>query len=418
MLRARSCQFALLGDILVYRTFAVSILTLALLGTAACDPRWDKGERDYQAPLDQQQVCRDPMSDPKVLGTHHAADEALRKALLGGPVDPAAEARKALDAGDFRLAGALTGTNVSTSIYGAECRMQGGLAARAVRVVAFVDGEGVETPGPDYLPKAEKFARGYNAAVLADKRYPYADICRPFEGKVKPDQDDAEKTEGASAPARPFGFADLGPISSSPTLAQVARRGTVDRLDRMIRTGKYDVNAPDQFGMTPLAWAIAYRRRGAADLLLRSGANPGGAMCQTIFDRHSPMQVARAQQWIGMLRRMQPLVSEDDFNSLQELPRLAVGGIDQFNEGLTKLNERFEDKFRKNKYLTRHRVYFTVDEEGHATACRIEPTTTYPDYDKQICDLGLGGLHWKPARSVFGNVIAGESSLIVGVRTR
>lgn len=406
----------LLGDSLVYRTFAVPILTLALLGTAACDPRWDQGEKDRQEALGREQVCRDPMSEPEMLRKQRRADEALREALQKDGPDPVAEARKAVDAGDFRLVGALTAEGVSTSVYGAQCRMHGGVASRAVRVVTFIDGPLGDDPGPVYRDKAEKFARGYNAAMLADPRYPYGDICRPFEGKVG--QDEGEGTAEPSRVDRPFGFADIGPLSSSPTLGELARRGSVARLDRMIRTGKHDVNAPDLFGMTPLAWAIAYRRRGASDLLLRAGASAAGSACQTIFDRHSPMQVARAQQWIGMLRRMEPLVSEDDFNSLQELPRLADGDIDRFNEGLTRINESFEKQFRNNRYLTRHRVYFTVDAEGNATACRIEPTTTYEDYDKQICDLGLGTLHWKPARGVFGNVIAGESSLIVGVRTK
>lgn len=400
---------------MAHRSFFLMILTLALLGTAACDPRWDQGEKDRQEPLGSEQVCRDGLSDPVVLRAQRESDEALRNALRRGDADPAVLARNAAGTGDFRLAGALTEDGVSTSIYGAECRFRGGVAARSVRVVTFINDEPADGGDPEHLAKAEKFARAYNAAMLADERYPYADICRPFAGGQDADEQDADEL---SSSRHRFGFADLEPLRQSPTLAEVARRGAVARLDRMIRTGKYDVNAPDLFGMTPLAWAIAYRRRGVSDLLLRAGATPAGAACQTIFDRHSPMQVARAQQWIGMLRRMQPLVSEDDFNSLQELPRLSDGDIDRFNEGLDRLNERFEPKFRNNKWITRHRVYFTVDEKGEATACRVEPSTPYPDYDKQICDLGLGVLHWKPARGVFGNVIEGESSLIVGVRTQ
>jgi hypothetical protein len=403
---------------LVYRTCAFSILTLALLGSAACDPRWDKGEKALQEEPAAEQVCQDPLSDPEVLREQRLADEALRKALMRDDPDPAAQARKALDAGDFRLAGALTAHGVSTSIYGAQCRMRGGVGSRTVRVVAFIDDAAGGAPGADYLARAEKFARGYNVAVLADERYPYSDICRPFEGEVDLTPPEEEQRKEPLWSDRPFGFADLGPLPSSPTLAEVVRRGSVARLDRMLRTGKYDVNEPDLFGMTPLAWAIAYRRRGAADLLLRADARPAGSTCQTIFDRYSPMQVARAQQWIGMLRRMQPLVSEEDFNSLQELPRLAAGDIDRFNQGLDDLNKRFEEQFRGNKYLTKHRIYFTVDADGNATACRIEPATGYEDYDRQICELGLEELNWKPARGVFGNVIAGEASLFVGVRSR
>lgn len=400
---------------MVHRSVVLSILMLALLGTAACDPRWDQGETDRQEPLGSPQVCRDELSDPVVLHAQRVSDEALRKALRRGTADPVALAGEAAASGDFRLAGAITENGVSTSIYGAQCRLRGGVASRSVRVLTFMDGPPDDARSADYLAKAEKFARAYNAAMLADGRYPYSDICRPLDGKPAFMQDDAAES---SSPDHGFGFADLGPLPPSPTLAEVARRGAVARLDRMIRTGRFNVNEPDLFGMTPLAWAIAYRRRGVSDLLLRAGASPGGAACQTIFDRHSPMQVARAQQWIGMLRRMQPLVSEDDFNSLQELPRLSDGDLDRFNEGLDKLNERFEEKFRKNKWITRHRIYFTVDEEGRATACRVEPSTTYPDYDEQMCALGLGILHWKPARGVFGNVIEGESSLVVGVRTQ
>lgn len=394
---------------MVYRTLTASLLSLVLLGTAACDPRWDKGERDTQDPLGAQSVCRDKMSDPEVLRAQRLADASLRTSIREGRADPAVEAAKAVAAGDFRLIGAATQSGVSTSLYGAECRIQGGLPSRTVRVIAFVEDEAAKA-----VP-AEEFGRSYNAALLADAGYPYGDICRAADA-VTADLDNDAETPSLSN--RPFGFLDLEPLRSSPTLGGVARRGSVARLERMIQSGSYDVNEPDMFGMTPLAWAIAYRRRGASDVLLRADASPGGSKCQTIFDRYSPMQVARAQQWIGMLRRMEPLVSEDEFNSLQELPRIAPGDIDRFNIGLAELNERFADEFRDNKWITRHRVYFTVDEEGEATGCRVEPSTTYEDYDKQICDLGLGVLHWKPARGVFGNVISGESSLIVGVRTR
>ncbi len=408
--KGATCLLTFQGDSLVYRALTASLLSLAMLGTAACDPRWDQGEKDLQEPLGSPSVCQDKMSDPDVLRARRLADSSLRKALREGRGDPAEEAAHAVERGDFRLAGAVTESGVSTALYGAECRMQGDLPSRTVRVIAFVEDDGAEK-----APPQEQFGRAYNAALLENPAYPYADVCRPTES-VTP-EDDAGSEKGPLA-NRPFGFMELEPLRTSPTLAEVARRGAVGRLERMIRTGDYDVNEPDLFGMTPLAWAIAYRRRGASDVLLREGSSPGGSRCQTIFDRYSPMQVARAQQWIGMLRRMQPLVSEDEFNSLQELPRIAAGDIDRFNMGLAELNESFEDEFRGNRWITRHRVYFTVDEEGEATGCRVEPSTTYEDYDVQICDLGLRVLHWKPARGVFGNVISGESSLIVGVKTR
>ena len=192
---------------------------LALVGTAACDPRWDQGEKDRQQALGGQHVCQDELSDPDVLHAQRDADKALRKALRKGAPDPVGLARRAADSGDFRLVGALTGEGVSTSIYGAQCRLRGGVASRAVRILTFTGGEADDPQEPGYRARAEKFARTYNAAMLADERYPYADICRPLEGE--PDLVDEEKSE-TSAPGQGFGFADLGPLHSSPTLAEVA----------------------------------------------------------------------------------------------------------------------------------------------------------------------------------------------------
>ncbi|SLJ86170.1 ankyrin repeat domain-containing protein [Novosphingobium mathurense] len=404
------------------RTLAVSLLCLTLLGTAACDPRPVSEENQDVNALEEigsESACIDELSDPELLRSQRRVDDALRKALLEGKaLDPAAQAAEALERGDFRLAGALTAKGVSTSVYGAQCRIMGGLSARAIRAVSFLDPVPAEKPGPDYLMRAETFARAYNAAILSDERYPYGDICRKFDGKVAFGEDGTLQVQDARPSDHAFGFADLGSVRSAPTLAELARRGSVSRLDGLLRSGQYDVNTPDLFGMTPLAWAIAYRRRGASDLLLRAESSPGGSRCQTIYDRRSPMQVARVQQWVGMLRRMQPLVTEDDFNALQELPRLSDGDIDRFNHGLTQLNDSFAAQFSKNRYLTKHRIYFTVNSEGESTGCRIEPATTYTDYDEKICALGLDVLHWKPARGVFGNVIDGEASLIVGVRSK
>src|SRR3546814_20334914 len=76
-----SLPSAFLGDSLVHRSVVLSILTLVLLGTAACHPLWDQGGKDRQEPLGSERVCRDDLSDPDVLGAHPEPNEALRTAF-------------------------------------------------------------------------------------------------------------------------------------------------------------------------------------------------------------------------------------------------------------------------------------------------------------------------------------------------
>ncbi|MEJ2459128.1 MAG: ankyrin repeat domain-containing protein [Novosphingobium sp.] len=275
------------------------------MATVGCTP--GEGQTDVMADGASVAQCGDVRGDPAKLAEMRRSDDDLVRALEGGKEpDPVASAKAALDAGDYRLAAATTPDGVSTELYDAQCRVLGGLKPWTVRVLTYEPDEAAAMGrGPD--DKATDFGRRYNAAVLGDPRYPYADVCRELDrAGLKPDFSDA----GEKGIALPYGFAELGPARMAYGLGAAARRGSVYDINVLIRRDKQDVNAPDMFGMTPLAWAIAYHRWPAAEALLRADASPTGASCQTAIDRESPLQVARIMRWSAMIRRLRPLVTE------------------------------------------------------------------------------------------------------------
>lgn len=385
-----------------------SILCLAALAGAGCAPGGNSG----QSGLDDAAVvdCGDIRADPVKLRAMRRSDKALVRALVGGGTpDPLAAAARALEAGDFRLAAATTPDGVSTELYGAQCRVLGGLKAWTVRALAFVPDEAAAL-GRGSADKTTDFGRRYNAAVLSDPRYPYADICRDVDrAGEKPDFSEAA-TKGIELP---YGYAELGVARMSHGLGAAARRGSVYDIGVLLRRDKQDVNAPDLFGMTPLAWAIAYHRWPAAEALLNAKASPTGAVCQTAIDRESPLQIARIMRWYGMIRRLRPLVTEEEFASLRQKPRWDDQSLSEFNHGLTALKERYRDDLRRIPF-SRHDLSFDVDRRGNTTSCALKPASDLPAFDKELCDLALEIVRWAPARDAFGTTVPESAKLVVG----
>lgn len=337
-------------------------------------------------------------------------DAALRKALERHPrPDPVTEARKALDAGDYRLAAATTPDGISTELYGAQCRVLGGLRPWTVRALAFVPDEAAAM-GKGPADKITDFGRRYNAAVLSDPRYPYADICRELtRAGDKPDYSDA----GTTGIELPYGFAELGPARMSYGMGAAARRGSVYDIEILLNRDKQPVNAPDMFGMTPLAWAISYHRWPAAEALLHAKASPTGAACQTAIDRESPLQVARIMRWDGMIRRLRPLVTEEEFANLRQKPRWDDTSLSEFNHALTELKERYGKELRKRPFA-RHDLVFEIDAKGNSLSCTIEPASDMPAFDEELCDLAVDIVRWAPARDAFGTTVPESAKLVVG----
>ena len=386
------------------RALTAAALSLAALGAAGCT------EREPAADTVPVAQCGEDRADPAKLAAMREADEALRKALSGGArPDPVVEAGRALAARDFRLAAATTPTGITTELYGAQCRVLGGLEPWTVRALAFVPDEAAAMGrGPD--DKVTDFGRRYNAAMLADPRYPYADVCREVDrAGPKPDFSEA----GTKGIEQPYGFAELGVARMAHGLGAAARRGSVYDINILITRDKQEVNAADMFGMTPLAWAIAYHRWPAAEALLDANANPIGATCQTAIDRESPLQVARIMRWDGMIRRLRPLVTEDEFASLRQKPRWEDASLLEFNHALTELKERYAKELRQQNF-TRHDLLFEVDAKGNSTACTLEPASNLPEFDKELCVPATEIVRWAPARDAFGTTVPESAKLVVG----
>ncbi|MCT2400148.1 ankyrin repeat domain-containing protein [Novosphingobium mangrovi (ex Huang et al. 2023)] len=388
------------------KLLAASVLCFASLGTAGCAQREDRGDGAAgDVPVAQ---CGDARADPARLAAIRESDAELVKALHDHG-DPVAEAQKALDAGDYRLAAATTPDRISTELYGAQCRILGGLKPWDVRALAFVPDEAAAMGrGPD--DKVTDFGRRYNAAILGDARYPYADICRDLD-RAGPEPDFSEA--GTKGIEQPYGFAELGPARMAYGLGAAARRGSVYDIRVLINRDKQDVDAPDMFGMTPLAWAIAYHRWPAAEALLKAKASPTGGACQTAIDRESPLQVARIMRWSAMIRRLRPLVTEEEFANLRQKPRWDDQSLTEFNHALTELKQRYEKVLRRSSFA-RHDLLFEVDDKGNSTSCSLEPASNSPEFDKELCDLAIEIVHWAPARDAFGVTVPESAKLVVG----
>ncbi len=456
------------GDTLLRRTIAASSLCLAALAVSGCEGSEpsDNGETYVQESPAAEPACNDPLADPATLERDRLADKALKALLATGQADPVAEAHKAAASGDFRLVAAVTLDGIDTTEFGAQCVLRGGLSPRMARVVTYFGDDALPTPAPIPIATGTEgageegedplgdFARTFNETLIADDAYPYRDVCRvvpAVEGEGKSDQAvkdskpvKADKKGASAKPAdaaasgktaerkvvkrngRDYGYANLGPLSESPTLADAARRGNVAVLRKLLEAPTADatgdaldglttIDSPDLFGMTPLAWAIAYRREAAARFLLSQHASPSGAQCQALVDRDSPMQIARALSWTALVLRMKSLVTEQEYNALAEEPALPDGNKAAFNAELAKLGDTYGTVFNKDT-MTRHELKFAIDSKGKIKSCSFEPKTVSTAFDADICRLGREQLHWKPARNAEGRTMPGDAKLVIRMR--
>lgn len=393
--------------LVIAKRLAAPVLCLALMALSGCGP--DDAPEDVIADGASLTRCGDQRADVKRLKVLRKADEAMRRALAGGSANAVAEAHKALDMGDYRLAAATTAQGIATEPYGIECRVIGGLAPWTVRALAYLP-DGTVPADEDIGGKVTGFGRRYNAAMLADPRYPYADVCRAVDKAGPRPPAPASEDEGV---VQPYGFAELGTARMIHGLGAAARRGSVSDIGILINRDRQDVNAPDLFGLTPLAWAVAYHRWPAAEALLEARASPIGATCQSAIDRESPMQVARVMRWGPMIRRMRPLVTEEEFAALRQKPRWTDASLSEFNHALTELKERYETMLRGQRF-TRHDLNFEVDARGNTTACAMDPASSSPTFDKELCGLAVEIVRWTPARDAFGTRVPETAKLVVG----
>ncbi|NBB14046.1 hypothetical protein GVN21_01600 [Caulobacter sp. SLTY] len=126
-------------------------------------------------------------------------------------------------------------------------------------------------------PKTEAamadYALRYNRAMLADPRFPYADICAQAKPRPQFTQNDIRQPdEWAGPPPAP-------PTSRPLSLGEAARHGTPASLDQWIARRADRLDEPDDFALTPLAWAVLHDRPEAVRSLLAAGADPYPTLC-------------------------------------------------------------------------------------------------------------------------------------------
>ncbi|RYF95261.1 MAG: ankyrin repeat domain-containing protein [Caulobacteraceae bacterium] len=131
------------------------------------------------------------------------------------------------------------------------------------------------------------YGKGYNLAMLQHPAFPYADICR-----VSNDWTRSTQGRGIASPKGWVG-PPLPPTSRPRSLGEAARHGTAAALDRWIAREKDQLDQADDFGMTPLAWAVAHDRPVAVRRLLRAGADPHPRDCR-MAQAASPLYMALA----------------------------------------------------------------------------------------------------------------------------
>lgn len=390
------------------RVLTATVLCLGAFGAVSCSKDAPKGNLGVEGAAVTQ--CGDLRADTKFLAQLRKSDISLRRKLKDGNANAVAEAHKALDSGDFRLIAATTASGISPEAYGVQCRMLGGLSPWTVRAVAFVPEGKVEGGQQKPDDALTGFGRRYNAAMLADPRYPYADVCRAVDkagpAPVLPENPDAGIEQ-------PYGFAELGVARMEHGLGAAARRGSIRDIGILLERDPKAIDRPDLFGLTPLAWAVAYHRWPAAQALLRAKADPIGGTCQTTIDRQSPLQIARIMRWYGVIRAMRPLVTEEQFASLRQKPRWDDASLVEFNHALTELKERYDTQLRGQSF-SRHDLNFQVDEQGNTTECRMDPGSVSPAFDKELCGLAVEIVRWTPARDAFGTRVPESAKLLVG----
>ena len=338
------------------------------------------------------------------------ASDRLFQIAASGTGNAVREAKRAADAGDFRFVGysALV-PGIVPAAYGVACRPDLSQDAQRSFVGPIFAASDVPASAANHRAEAEtaanysRFGRAFNATLLADPRYPYRDICRAAATVHPP------KPIVAGIRPQEYGFRDLASTDRPIDLHGAARRGTADALRRLIKAGPAKVDVADPLGMTPLAWAVAYRRSKQVAILLEAGARPAGASCGDQIAPTAPIQIARAMGWRAMVEAMLPHVPAVQVAMLKDAPVLTPDNRLALNAALAAIMKRHGDRLHSNAGRASHAI-LVVDRRGRAEGCKIEPATSPSDLGDDICQV-LRGRRWMPARALFGEPVRGEARM-------
>lgn len=351
-------------------------------------------------------LCQDKLSlsecvkHTSALEKQKVQDDALFANIETGSADPIIEANRATQRRDFRLFGySKLVPGIHPATQGIECRVDLEIVDRSYFRGMYA--------GTDVLPASEKeaqstskvakrynaFSNVYNKTVVQDPSYPWGDICRPVSESSK------HLVTGA-LPLENFGYRDLEETAAPTSLGEAARRGTLDSLIIFAKVERATLNHADFFGLTPLAWAVVYRRRKHALSLLQLGANPEAT------DATSPLQIARAMRWREMIEHMKPFMRKGA-RSIYDPPILVrkSNGTSP-SQPFKVLVERYQGRLSKP---TKVKIIIDVSASGKATNCKLIPTTGIAALDRDVCSIAIENTNWTPARGEFGEPVSGRA---------
>ncbi len=308
---------------------------------------------------------------------------------------PEVEARKAGDRGDFRFIahnnGPIRGIYMSAS--GVVCRPPIGSWDRMTIRWSFPSPSDVlpfpghhPDKGRDSTPKRHlnpDFARRYNLSLLGHPRFPYGDICRAG-------LDISQPHYAPAALINQLGFRDLRVTESPIDLHEAARRGTIESLGSLLAASSpREINRRDMFGMTALAWAVAYARPDHMRLLLGAQADPRGSGCSHQDQLFSPLDLAIRMKRGDLVALLRPYLRNR---------RLLQGDLP------ASLNRPASDENFINAAAAapgQMRFQMRISRGGQVTACTMVPnpsrTATEASVGRELCQQAMAQLRFFPA---------------------
>lgn len=223
-----------------------------------------------------------------------AAYQRIERILAEGPGDPLKDARHAAELGDFRLI--WSSSMGGTSPIGLSCRFPDAhpLTMRSPLTLAVKGYSDVPTAcasrpnGCELEQRWRHYAAAYNRAVVADGRFPYADLCMGNLGNKDPAQRGSLVEPGLLSAGR------LIETDKPRTLAEAVRRGSPQAMSQWItKADRSTLDHADDFALTPLAWAAIEGRTEAARRLIARGADPmSGCAPVRGFAHTVPLRIA------------------------------------------------------------------------------------------------------------------------------